>query len=216
MPKYAWDIKNLLFEEDVKAMFDKGDTYERLLVSILWTTAPRTSEAIELVRENVTYNINTVSITLKTLKLGKSKAFAIDHRTLTFKRPGMADSNMYLESIINQVRTLPPEGRLLPFTRRWADLVTNRLGMKAIGRPIAPYHFRHSVLSHMAREGASIDQLKHFKGAKDIDSIVMYLHARPYIVEMELQRRNRNQDTTPHTSTIPTSPIPQNESTGQG
>lgn len=192
MPKYAWDIKNILYEEDVRAMYKQGrDGYERLAVSLLWTTGGRTSELTQISKEDVIYNDSNVAIILKTLKLGRSKGFAIDKREIQFKRPRGIDANIYLETVINHSKLAHQGDLILPYTARWVSLVTNRLGMATLGKPVAPYHFRHSVLSHMAASGATIDQLKHFKGAKDIQSIAMYLHARPFMVEMELQRRER-------------------------
>ena len=205
MPKYSWAINDLIYEEDTLLMFKQaGSIYERCLVAVLWITGARTEEALALTSDSINYDTFKVDIRLNTLKLGTG-AFAVQERTISIKRPSGLEQNLYLETILTHIRTLPKEARLFPYTSRWAEKVINRLGERAINKRIAPYHFRHRVLSHMAAQGANVPELMHFKGAKDAKSVSTYLHARPYMVDMANQRRARHQEVppTPHTSTNP-------------
>jgi site-specific recombinase XerD len=193
VPKYSWKINDLVFEEDSLAMFKlAGSIYERCLIAVLWVSGARTEEVLQLTTESVQYDSFKVDIKFNTLKLGGG-AFAVQERTLSFKRPSGLDQNLYLETILTHIRTLPKEARLFPYTSRWAEKVINRLGERALRKRLAPYHFRHSVLSHLAAQGANVPELMHFKGAKDAKSVSTYLHARPYIVDLSNQRRARHQ-----------------------
>lgn len=206
MPKYSWRINDLIYSEDALLMFKAaGSIYERALIAVLWITGARTEEALALTTDSITYDSFKVEVRLNTLKLGAGK-FAVQERTLSFKRPSGLDQNLYLETLLTHLQTLPKEAKLFPYTSRWAEKVINRLGEKAIGKRLAPYHFRHSVLSHLAADGANVPELMHFKGAKDAKSVSTYLHARPYMVDLANQRRARHQEEDNqggHTSPIP-------------
>jgi len=192
MPKYSWNIEEILFEEDVKAMFHTAKTKrEAVLVSLLWLTGGRPDEILSLKPENIDIYTDKVAITIKTLKLKKDGKFKTRERTLVFKRTGGLDTNIYLETIIDYVRTIPPDTRILSYTTRWAELKINKLGEATIKKRISPYHFRHSVFTWFARNGWTIEQIKYWKGAASIASVEPYLHAVPQIVAFENLHRGK-------------------------
>lgn len=193
--RYHWSVSNLIYEEDVAAMFKlAAGNYERVLLSLLWLTGARPSELLELAREDIAYDASSLTLRLKTLKLGENKKNHPTHRVLKFKRPSGLDSNIYMETIINHIKVMQPEGQVLPYGRRWIALVVHRLAIRATNHEISPYHFRHSVLTHMAAAHATIDELKHFKGAATIDSIMVYMESREQYIDLEIQRRARNME----------------------
>jgi integrase len=190
MPKYKVDISTILFEEDVRKIYNEAkNAEERVFVSLLWTTGARTKEILLLTKEDIQYSPDRVNILLKTLKLGQRKTFMVKERTLEFERPQGVNCNIYLETIINYVKTLSPEARLLERSNRWAQYITNKLGVKAMGKPISPYHFRHSCMTWLLRNGATPDMAMHFKGSASIKSIEPYIHAVPFVVKEQNRRR---------------------------
>ncbi|MDD3906553.1 MAG: site-specific integrase [Candidatus Omnitrophica bacterium] len=192
MPKYGWKIENLLFEEDVRAMYNlAAREKEAVLIALLWITGARPAELAELKKENVQYDSSRVNITLATKKLGEGGDFKIRNRTLSFVRPTGLDTNIYIETVVKYVAALPPEALLLPHTTRWQENTINRIGQKGIGQKVSPYHFRHSCLTWMASNGATIDELMQFKGALSVLSISMYMKAKPFVVSLQNQRRTR-------------------------
>lgn len=199
MPRYSWRIDDLIFEEDAKAMFDKASTsYERVLVALCWITGARTQEMLSLRKEDIYYDSRKATFTLRTLKLGgDGSQFVVRERTLEFDRPEGVDANIYLETILRHIEGLAPETRLLPYTSRWAEIAINRLGLKAVGKKLTPYHFRHSVLTWLARNGKTLNELMHFKGARSIDSVKPYLHAIPSVINLQNLRREREQKSEP-------------------
>lgn len=201
MPKYSWDIKEVLFEEDVKNMFN-GAAHKReaYLIAGLWLYGPRPDEFLSLIPENFNITGERVDCTIKTLKLKKDKKFKVMERTLTIERTSGLDTNLYLETIVDLVQRTPPKTRILQYTTRWAELVINRLGIKHLNKKICPYHFRHSVFTWFARNRWTVEQIKYWKGATTLDSVEPYLHAVPQIMEFEMLNRGKSK---PHIAAVP-------------
>ena len=192
MPRYSWDIKDLVFEEDVRKMYDLVDNRkEAVLLSILWIGGPRPAEIKELKKENFLISENQLSITIATKKLGKDGKFKVKDRTLDFPRKLGVESNLYLETIIQWVQSLSPDTFVLDYTTKWQEDTINDLGTRAIGKRLCPYHLRHSVMTWLARNGATVEQIAHFKGGT-VASALQYLHAVPYVVKLENLRRGHN------------------------
>lgn len=193
MPKYSWRIDELLWEDEVRKMYDKAkNDAERTLISLCWLTGARTQEILQLKPMNITFTDSEININLKTEKLGELKDFRVSDRTLRFERKNGENLNIYIETIINRFYATPKEERLLDYTNRWAEKVINRLGIEVMDKPICPYHFRHSVMVWLMRNGKSPDQLMYFKGARSLSSVMPYLHAQAQLVPMENLRRSRN------------------------
>lgn len=194
MPRYTEDISEILYEEDIRAMYDRAKSpAEAFLVSILWTTGARPSEILQLTKGDFTYLNDVLHIKLKTMKLGQGKDFKVKERTLSFERPMGLEANRYLEMIVRYVSAASSEGYVLQYTTRWCEKVTNRLGMETLGKKLTPYHFRHSVLSWLAAKDYSTAELMHFKGAKSVNSVSPYLHAKPFLLQAKHLQRGRIQ-----------------------
>lgn len=194
MPKYKWNIENILFEEDVKGMYDKAkNKHEAALVSLLWITAARPGEIKKLTTEDIRYSSDKLSLLLQTLKKGRGKDFKVRERTLDFVRPSGLNTNIYIETIINYISGLPVdrETLVLKFTTRWMEKVVTRLGMETLKQYVSPYHFRHSTMTWLAKAGYTPDMLKYFKGAESLASVDPYIHAIPQVVNLENIRRSR-------------------------
>lgn len=194
MPRYSWDIKELIFEEDARKMYDIADTeVKRVLISLLWIAGPRTHEITMLQKKDITidHEEEKLNIRIKTLKLKKKADFQIDYRTLSFNRPLGTEANIYLETIIRYVAKLDPDSKIISYTDRWIEQQINKIADKALNKRLCPYHFRHSVLTWLAFNGASVPELMHFKGARSLRGVTPYIHAKPMVIKLENQRRNR-------------------------
>lgn len=200
MPTYKEKIERLLFEEDVRKMYDLARTNdERVLVSILWITGARPAEIMRSKGANESIGLkagscfvepNTLSINLNTLKRGIKVDFQVKQRTLVFKR-GTNNNNIYIETLVNQIQSLSPDSEILPYTTRWGEKVINRLGKDSIGVPISPYHFRHSVMTWLVQNGKTELEVQYWKGAASLSGVRPYLHARPMMVNIMDLRRSR-------------------------
>lgn len=186
MPRYTIPPEELLSEEDVRKLYNIAKTpAEIVLICLLWMTGGRPSEILEIRCENTVIEDTWISFKIPTLKLhSDGQHFLIKERTLRFKRPPKPNHNIYIESIVNYVTRIQ-KGKLLDYGRSWMDKKINQMGMDAIGKQISPYHFRHSAVTRELTNGRDLSQAQHFKGSKDIRSVIPYAHARPYEVNLE-------------------------------
>lgn len=197
MPKYRHDIRDTLFDEDVRKIFNRTkNEYERVLVSLCWLTGARPAEIIDIHKEDINFDENQIAIRIRSLKRGNDGTFDTMKRILILPRPSGTDaltdpSFKYIETVINYVKGLPPESKLIPYTKRWAQLAVSRMGMEALEKPISIYHFRHSVMTRLAEAGMTTRDIKYYKGAKDERSVSSYDHARPQVIQPQHMRRSK-------------------------
>lgn len=185
--KYAHDISDLVDSKDVRRIYDSAKTpREQALISLLWLFGARPSEILELRKEDIKIHHDPeldnefVSFTFPTKKLNADgHQFVLKSRQLKILRP-KNPQDLYIETILQYIRILEDHELLFQYTTRWAQKVVNRLGRNSIGKKLSPYHFRHSCITREATAGKTLDQLMHLKGAKSLDSVKMYLHARAY------------------------------------
>lgn len=191
MPKYSFNISELIYEEEAKKILERAkDKKEATLISIAWLFGARTTEIILLTRENIDYNSDQLSIKFKTLKLKEKESYQIKDRILTVSRP-RPEFNIFVETIIDYISSILPENRILPYTPRWAQKIFNKCSEEAINKKITPYHFRHSCFTWLAVNGASENQIKYWKGADSIDSVAPYLKAVPVYIKLENFKRTK-------------------------
>jgi site-specific recombinase XerD len=193
MPKYNTPIDYTIYEKEVSALYNAGTTLQqRLLVSLCWITGARTSELIDIKKEDILFNDDFVIITIRTLKLGDRETgkFKIRQRGLRFTRP-KNPKNIYLETIIKFSERLEERDTLLKYKQRWCIKTLHKLGQKAIGKDISVYHFRHSICTQLAMNGASIPEIMYFKGAISLNGVTPYIHAKPMIFKLEQFNRDK-------------------------
>lgn len=198
MPKYTTPIEFMIYDREVSQLYNQSNMWaHRVLIALCWITGARTSEILALKKEDIQWNDDTIGIKLKTLKLRNNGQFKIRDRILRFKR-ATRPRNIYIETIIKHCKHIKPEQRILPFTTAWSRKWLNIIGRDALGKPITPYHFRHSVCTAMAMSGFTIPEIMYFKGAVSLQGVQGYIHAKPFM--LELQRLDRSGDNILQTS----------------
>lgn len=201
---YAVPIEEIIYESDVKKAWDLCQYEgERVLLSLFWHTAARPSELLEIKRKDVGWGLDTrgnayFAIRVVTKKLGTGGEFIPHERTLTTSRPKGKDANIYIETIIRWCKQLNdyPDSKILAPTGWGTTRSLNRIMHKVvarIGKQWSPYHWRHSVMTHLARSGMGLSQLMFWKGAKSVESVKFYIHAVPAYVAIENIRKDRDQ-----------------------
>jgi site-specific recombinase XerD len=206
MPVYKHDINDLLSEEDAENVLRECESLrEQALVSILWGAGARPSEVLELktsdiiIYEDEKTGEEVVQFSFVTKKLGsrklKSGDFFVEKRTLKFIRPKPPTyyPNIFLEIILkfkDMLESSPVEDEtLFPFSKRTMERYISKWGLAALGKPISPYHFRHSACSREAASGKGLNELMHFKGSRTVDSVRPYVHVMPYNVAMGMKKK---------------------------
>jgi site-specific recombinase XerD len=198
MPVYIESITQIIFEDDVRKMWANAKyEYERLLLSLMWITGARPAELLELKKHNIFWGIGDdgldfLEIRLVTKKLGTVTGFVVKERTLRTSRPLGMKSNIYVEKIIQWCLKLQPDDFVLKHRSRMSlNRIMHKLSA-TVGHCFSVYHFRHSVFTHMAANGATLSTLMYWKGAADIGSVSAYIHATPVYLQIENQRRERD------------------------
>jgi len=195
MPRYNWKISDLIYEDEVLRMYKAAkNNNERVLISILWITGGRINECLAISKEDVMPFDEEVHIIMPTEKLRGDQRFAVEERILKFDRPKGIISSVFVETIIAATNNLLPNDKLINRGWRWANGVVTRLGIQELGKPICPYHFRHSRFTILANNGYDAWQLKAIKGSKRLASVEVYVHTVPELVKlgnMDQTRRNR-------------------------
>lgn len=198
MPRYKSNIDLMIYDKDVSKMYSATNIWlHRVLISLCWITGARTSEIIDIRKEDVNWNDEYFGIKIKTLKLRNDGKFKIRDRILRFKRV-YQPRNIYVETIIKHCSKLIEGSRLIPYNADWCGRTIGKISKKAIGRSVAPYHFRHSVCTAMAVSGFTIPEIMYFKGAISLSGVTPYIHAKPFM--LELQRLDRSGDNILQTS----------------
>lgn len=170
MPKYTKDIDYIVQMDDVDNMLARGGrARDKFIVAVLYITGARPSEIRELKRQDISVTDDEVIITLKTLKLGATEKFIIRDRTLTFSRR----ETPFIDHVIKYWETAPE--KLIPISLRRVEQIIDHLSQNQF----CPYHFRHTRLTKLARQGATIDELMYWKGASSHQSVAPYLRAKP-------------------------------------
>jgi site-specific recombinase XerD len=203
-PVYTETIKQIIWEGDVRKMWASAKyEYERTLLSVLWFSGGRPSEILELRRRDVNWGIADDSsdffeMKLKTKKLERAVGFVVNERILRSSRPMGTHANIYIESIVKACRSLKPDDWVITYRSRMSiNRIMHRLSAvvkDSNGHPHvwSAYHFRHSVFTHLARNGANLSTLKYWKGASDIGSVQRYIQATPVYIQIENQNRERD------------------------
>lgn len=170
MGKYKIDINRLVEEQDAQAMIDKAsESRDKFLVAILYFSGARPEELTMLEKKDMAIRPDgTLEITLHTSKLGNAKGFTIDKRTLCM-RP-----TMKFYSIIKEFWESAIQEELLGISTRRIEQIVKKLSDKQF----APYSFRHSRMTKLARSGATLDQLMYWKGSKDVRSVGAYIRGK--------------------------------------
>jgi len=205
MPTYKTKKSHLLFEEDVRKMFDYLNTLEKkATLASLWILGARPGELRLLKYDDISWENGKLYIQIPTLKL-KNSSKVPDQRTHTFDLcPGYPENDYYIcimEYVSTEIKKAKEEryndediGKCLVFPKseRWIEYKINQASETTLGYPITPYHFRHSCLMWKARHGATIGELKHWKGGADIRSLDWYIASVPMIVKAEMTIKNKH------------------------
>jgi len=185
MPRYKVCIDHIIDDKEVLQMLDVLTSIrDRALISFLWLTGARPSEVIEVKKEDIIVEPFKVQFKIPTKKLDKSKGFKIKHRILEYNRPRMPP-NPFIEAIVIHHRTINDGAIVFNMTTRNIEYIVNKASTKALGYALAPYNFRHSRMTKLARLGYDAIDLKYFKGSKSIKSVEPYLHGKPFLVKNE-------------------------------
>ena len=208
---YSVNISEIIYSEDCKKMWKLcTNESERVLLSLIWHTGARPAELVELKAKDVEWGLDRLgmpyfAIRVPTKKLGDNDGdFIIKDRILKSTRPMGREADIFIETIIRWSKHLLPEEPLMFdwTTTRSINRIMHKIANR-IGKEWAPYHWRHSTMTHLAANGLGLTDLMYWKGAKSVHSVAMYLHARPAYIAIQNIRKERDRMATERQVTVP-------------
>lgn len=189
VPRYAHPITDLLSPQDLRRLYDGArDPRDKALVCFFGIMGPRPGELLAVHKKDIMLEKDEITgeefvhFILPTEKLkADGTKFVTTSRHLKVLRPTGLQMNPYIETILTYVANVrDPDDLLFDYGLSWVEKRINKLGRAVLGKQICPYHFRHSGVTGEASKGRTLDQLMHYKGSKDVRSVVPYVHASPY------------------------------------
>ena len=188
MPRYECDIDYIIDEDRFAKLFNHTTrNTDRTWITILWFTAARPAEVLELTSKDITIETEKIIFRISTKKLGAKGKFMVRTRTLILNIPC---DHRYVKAIRRHLYHFQhkPELKIFTFSQKTGSNIIQRLGYDALGVQLCPYNFRHSRMTLLAEKGATEDELKRFKGSRSTQSVRPYVHARKveYSVNVDL------------------------------
>ena len=158
----------------------------RALVIGLYYTGARPAELLEMECKDVEKEGNYISMDLKTLKRGLARKVYVSQQRLGMKefykysKSNFPNYKMFFHYKRDYLKSVKlPSGEIKQYTEtsyavryyinKWFKGVVNN-------DTIPPYFLRHNRISSAAEKGATLQELKYLKGARDIKSVNPYLH----------------------------------------
>jgi len=177
MPKYKADIEYIIRWEDFKKLWNTATTrQDRCLITLFWVTGGRPTEVLNLKKKDIKINEGSLEIIIDTAKLGKKGKFIVRKRSL---RIHCDTELLHLKVLYRYLENLKADDSLLfNISRQTMNNIIKRLGYDALNKNICPYNFRHSRMTLLAEKGIGREELMRFKGARTIQSVTPYDHAR--------------------------------------
>lgn len=189
------DFIDLLTETDIQKAIHNAETYKSnrnykgseaaALLIIMYYTGARPIEVLRLKGKDITKEAQHLKLALTTAKKGTSR-----YVYLPLKKPLVKKFETYADRIYpdlplffhfrnsytrlyrrknGEVKTyIETTDKLRFWFKIWFDGVMTD--------PIPPYYLRHNRFSSLMMKGASPEEVRQFKGSKDLKSVMPYLH----------------------------------------
>lgn len=182
-PKLEKRLPNFLNEQEIKLILETSKLdistiglRNRVLLTILYVTGIRISEAVNLKISGIRFEENLVTIQGKG---GKERLIPTPKGFLDVVRNYI---NSYHKNLLGQKDTdylFPVKYRkkIKPLTRQAAWSILKVLVSKAgIQKNVSPHTFRHSLATHLLQKGANLRSLQVWLGHENLSTVEIYTH----------------------------------------
>lgn len=185
---YTKDINYIVTLQDVEVLISRAtNVRDKALVAFMYITGARPYEISKVEHDDIFMEgVNTL-IRIPTAKLGSNadRKFTTKKRTLAFRpdTPFLEYIHMYRHSVKPIAELQASQPYIFPITPDWMKKIIYKLSNNVL----CPYHFRHTRLLKLSREGATADELMAWKGSADIRSVSEYLRDKPIDREFDIK-----------------------------
>lgn len=202
-PQDFQPISNKEFEQFLANVQHKELEQARALVILLFYSGRRPAEIVQLTRAGIRKTGEMLRVALPTLKRGHQQTIFlplnkhtqevwdwVSSRWLPFETKPVFESFLYKTLVYAKKAKRDSDNRIIrnakgeiefervPYQRfttlnYWFKKWSNAVRPQDV---LPPYIFRHNRLTQLAEAGASLWELKEFKGAKRLESVEPYIH----------------------------------------
>lgn len=173
------DVPHYLLLPEIRRLLDhiKDDNF-RFLVSTLWNTGARISEALALTRESFYLDGYRSQVAVPNGKLRKGPGRPKKSNKSKVRSVGLVNLE-YVEQVQRYLSTTKPaKGELLfPFTRQTVDkrLKALQAELQFPIKTMSAHVFRHSYAINLLLQGRGIGVIQELLGHEDLETTQIYL-----------------------------------------
>ena len=182
-PKLEKRLPNFLNEEEIKQILDFSKLNKtiiglrnNILLTILYATGIRISEAITLKISGIKFEENLITVEGKG---GKERLIPTPSGFLMRVKNYI---NTYHKKLLQEKDTdflFPVKygKKIKPLTRQAAWIILKTLVAKSgIQKNVSPHTFRHSLATHLLQKGANLRSLQVWLGHENLSTVEIYTH----------------------------------------
>lgn len=186
-PKLEKRLPSYLSEEEIKNLLETADKEKtingfrnKIMLYVLYVSGMRISELIGLKSSDIHFDTGFLAVQGKG---GKGRMVPIPAHIMVMLKK-------YLETVHKDFVQVNSEkrktdfifpvcygGKVRPITRQAFWTILKQLSKKAgIERPISPHKLRHSLATHMLKNGADLRSLQLLLGHENLSTVQIYTH----------------------------------------
>lgn len=174
MPRYLKELDHIITLEEAQKMITKANNdRDKFLISFMYLTGARPHEFVRRLKPlDFTWTLDGYfRITIPNAKQGSNKnSTKFPKRVLEF-----SETAPFANYIIPYVQSLNLNDYVIPVCKSRVRQIVYALS----DNTFFPYNFRHSRITKLSVDGASLTELMYWKGASSTKSVEPYLAAKP-------------------------------------
>ena len=183
-PKIEQKLPNYLSPEEIQellqaALLDSSDTGKRNLVMLylLYSTGVRITELTTLTTSNVDFDSGCLTVMGKG---GKERIVPLQQMVMQLVRDYLSTVHkkfIYLHQTTDYLFPIIYAGTIRPISRQAFWGILKQLCKKtSIKRPVSPHVLRHSLATHLLKNGAHLRSLQLLLGHENLSTVQIYTH----------------------------------------
>lgn len=187
VPKIEKKLPEYLQEEEIQKLFAAAqegqtahDIRNKVMLYLLYVSGMRVSELVNLKTSDLHFDTGVVHVQGKG---GKQRIIPLPHPIMNMLKEYITDTHpelIYQKGIQSKTDYLFPiryAGALKPISRQAFWIILNELCAKSgISQTISPHKLRHSLATHMLKNGADLRSLQILLGHENIATVQIYTH----------------------------------------
>lgn len=187
IPKMAQNLPHYLSEDEIKELFAAAEQdtspyglRNKVMLYLLYTSGMRISELIKLCISHIHFDTGFISVFGKG---GKQRMVPIPQVVLNMLQQYI-DTTLATKQEKKKMKNVPSyifptqyAGKIKPMSRQSFWIILNSIWKKTgIKKLISPHQLRHSLATHMLKQGLDLRSLQIVLGHENLTTVQIYTH----------------------------------------